>query len=78
MEDELAALEKQYDQDNKQKNPLGNSITKEMLQQSKKEILDDVKKAPGQKKLEIEIDDNASYNEENQQVINNLNDKLAN
>lgn len=32
MEDELAELEKQYDQSNQQKNPLGSSITKEILQ----------------------------------------------
>jgi hypothetical protein len=40
MDDELADLEKEFDKNEmaKKTNPLGNSITKEMLQQSKKEI----------------------------------------
>ena len=40
------------------------SITKEILQQSKKEILEDVKKQPNsvpKKNLEIDIDDGADY-----------------
>ena len=40
MDDELADLEKEFDKNEQAKkiNPLGNSITKEMLQASKKEI----------------------------------------
>ena len=76
MDDELADLEKEFDrnENSKKQNPLGNSITKEILQQSKKDIgsnfnlndddyqFDDRKKQGGTKKnLEIEIDDNADY-----------------
>ena len=40
MDDELADLEKEFDrnENSKKQNPLGNSITKEILQQSKKDI----------------------------------------
>lgn len=76
----MADLEKEFEKQQKQqesKNPLGNSITKEILQQSKKMISNDGfdlnddeddyfedKKATGPKKnLEIEIDDNADYDQ---------------
>ena len=79
MDDELADLEKEFDKNEQAKkvNPLGNSITKEMLQQSKKEIdqegfdieedFFEEKKKPGGGKmnLEIAIDDNADYEMEN-------------
>ena len=83
MDDELADLEKEFNKNEqaKKSNPLGNSITKEMLQQSKKEIDQDgfdieddffeekkqgVKAAaPVKKNLEIAIDDNADYEMEN-------------
>ena len=82
MDDELADLEKEFDKNEqaKKSNPLGNSITKEMLQQSKKEIDQEgfdieedffeekepeSKAAPVKKNLEIAIDDNADYEMEN-------------
>ena len=84
MDDELADLEKEFDKNEhaKKVNPLGNSITKEMLQQSKKEIDQEgfdieedffqEKKKPAnanpKKNLEIAIDDNADYEMENNQA----------
>ena len=94
MDDELADLEKEFNKNEqaKKSNPLGNSITKEMLQQSKKEIDQDgfdieedffeekkpeVKAAaPVKKNLEIAIDDNVDYEVENNQANENLNNKL--
>ena len=82
MDDELADLEKEFDKNEqaKKSNPLGNSITKEMLQASKKEIDNegfDIEEdffaekksaAPAKKNLEIAIDDNADYEMENNQA----------
>jgi hypothetical protein len=103
MDDELADLEKEFDKNEraKQSNPLGNSITKEILQQSKKGIIDgfsldeddyfqDKKKASAdedffqekkkatvpKKNLEIEIDDNADFDQQDNQANQNLNNKL--
>lgn len=92
MDDELADLEKEFDKNEqaKKSNPLGNSITKEMLQASKKEIDNegfDIEEdffaeqkpaAPAKKNLEIAIDDNADYEMENNQANQNLNNKLMN
>ena len=84
MDDELADIEKEFDKNEmaKKTNPLGNSITKEMLQQSKKEISnegfnleedyfnDEQKKKPAvpKKNLEIEIDDNADFDQQDNQA----------
>lgn len=77
--------------DNVDGNPFGQSITKELLQQSKKEIAADLKEidqqeekaqketaaAPAKKNLEIEIDDdNEEYEAINDKAQQNLNDKL--
>lgn len=66
-------LEKEFNNNNyhdKKENPFGGSTTKELLQQSKKEIekegLKDVLNdldGKGQKKLQIEIDENANIAE---------------
>jgi len=76
-------LEKDFQKEN-QNQPFGKSITKEILQQSKKEIakdLGDTKKekaaaAPLKKPLEIEIEDEENYEEQQNKIQNNLNDKL--
>lgn len=82
--DEFADLEKELEDQNLDKkgaNPFGQSITKELLQQSKKEIADelsdiDMKGAAKTKDLKIEIDEDADYEKQNNLAQENLNNKL--
>ena len=71
-------LEKDFVQDDPQSNnnPFGQSITKEILQQSKKEVAADLGDPFNKKNLEIEIDDNEDYNTQNEKAQQNLNDQL--
>ena len=75
-------LEKEYAND-KSAAPFGQSINKEILQQSRKEIADQLNTSPQKadvkpmkKSLQIEIDENSDYEEQNQKVQSELNDNL--
>lgn len=72
--DDFDQLEKDFNDDDSNKNtPFGQSITKDVLQQSKREAIGDL---ASKKNLEIEIDDNDDYNTQNEKVQQNLNDQL--
>jgi hypothetical protein len=66
-------LEKDFVQENvHSNNPFGQSITREILQQSKKDVQNDFGNenssatGPIKKNLEIEIDENDDYNAQNE------------
>jgi len=69
-----------FKNDVKQDNPFGKSITKEVLQQSKKEIHADKDVAPAavapKRNLAIEIDETDDYKTQNERAQQTLNDQL--
>lgn len=81
-QNEFADLENDFNNQQPQgNNPFGQSITRELLQQSKKELAEELEQEEflpqkGKKHLEIEIDENEDYEAQNNQAQMNLNDKL--
>jgi hypothetical protein len=74
--DDFDDLEKDFVHENTN-NPFGKSITKEVLQQSKREVAADLARDTNSKKnLEIEIDENDDFNTQNEKAQQHLNDQL--
>lgn len=73
--DDFDDLEKDFVNE-KTNNPFGKSITKEVLQQSKREAADLLRDVNSKKNLEIEIDENEDFNTLNEKAQQNLNDQL--